>query len=134
MPTSVIISCIPDCHQSISSSWHQNSWTELANHMRTLKEMTLILLGSSLCTSTDLMLAWWPRNVDNSLHKQFTSHNLRVLSADAVFCNQIIIKNGMLTMLWSSIKIAVPYLRRHSNRSVLVLRCLLADHTRCWHN
>ena len=40
----------------------------------------------------------------------------------------------MLAMLWSLIKIAVSYLRGHSDRSVLVLRCLLSDHTGCWHN
>ena len=37
------------------------------------------------------------------------------------------LENGMLAMLWSLIKIPVTYCWRHSNRSVLVLICLLAD-------
>ena len=40
-----------------------------------------------------------------------------------------LIRSGMLAMLWSLIKIEVSYSQRYTNRSVLVLRHLLADHT-----
>ena len=92
MPTSVITPSIPDSHQFISSSWYYNAWTELTkSHHSQQNLMLLILLGSSPCTSTDLTWDWWPCNVDNCLHKQFTSHNMIMLSSNAVICNQILI-------------------------------------------